>query len=179
MTTRWGLLAGACALAVAGCGGAAPAKPAHRPAAEMTPAPDATAAQLATGAARREAAARYLAIALPANRRLNHDFDEGLDGADRHDLTAARADLRDAAATERRFDRQLLRLRLAPATEAMARILVTANESRARLTDAAARSATLAGLHAFEPRLDAANRPVEDAVKVIRSELGLPPPQTS
>ena len=57
----------------------------------------------------------------------------------------------------------------------MARILVTANESRARLTDAAARSATLTRLHAFEPRIDAANAPVEVAVSVIRAELGLPP----
>jgi hypothetical protein len=171
MTGRWGLLAGAGAIAVAGCGAATPAGPAHQ-----APAPSATSTQLAAGAARREAAARYLAIARPANRRLDHDFDDGLDGADWNNLAAARADLRDAAATERRFDRQLLRLPLPPATEAMARILVTANESRARLTDAAARTASLAGLHAIEPRLDAANVPVEDAITVIRSELGLPPP---
>jgi hypothetical protein len=177
---RWGLLGGAAALAVAGCGSAAPAARSgqqHSPA--VSPGPAATTAQLATGAARREAAARYLAIARPANRRLDHDFDDGLEGEDRDDLAAARADLRDAAATERRFDRQLLRLPLAPATEAIVRILVSANESRARLTGAAARSASLASLHAFERRLDAANGPVEDAVSVIRAELGLPPPATS
>ena len=50
----------------------------------------------------------YLAIALPANRRLDEDFD-GLD--DNHnDLAAAEAALRDAAATERQFDRLLLAL---------------------------------------------------------------------
>lgn len=162
MISRWVPLTGACALAVAGCGAAAPAAAGHQPPAGNPP----------------SAAARYLAIAVPANRRLERDFDAGLNGADRHNLAAARADLRDAAATERRFDRQLLRLRLPPATLAVARILVTANQSRARLTDAAARSTSLAGLHAFEPRLDAANVPVEDAVTVIRSELGLPPPAT-
>ena len=50
-------------------------------------------------------AARYLAIARPANERLDHDFD-GLGDASRDDLQAAAADLRNAAATERRFDRQ-------------------------------------------------------------------------
>lgn len=175
MNTRGGLLAGASVLAVAGCGAALPAAGVHQPASSPVPA---SAQLLATGAARRAAAARYLAIAVPANRRLEHDFDDGLDGANRDNLTAARADLRDASATERRFDRQLLRLPLGPATMAMARILVTVNESRARLTDAAARSASLAGLHAFGPRLDAANVPVEVAVKIIRSELGLPPPET-
>jgi hypothetical protein len=133
---------------------------------------------IATGAARRRAAARYLAIARPANRQLDHDFDDGLDGGDRGNLAASRADLRAAAATERRFDRQLLALPLAPGTEAVVRILVAANQSRARLTDAAARAKSLAGLHGFERRLDAANVPVEDAVRVIRTELGLPPPES-
>ena len=143
----------------------------------VTPAPSGPA--LATGAARRRAAARYLAIAEPANRRLDHDLDDGLEGDDRDDLAASRTDLRDAAATERRFDRQMLALPLAPATEAVARILVTANQSRARLTDRAARVTSLALLRVFERRLDAANVPVEDAVKIIRSQLGLPPPESS
>ena len=125
------------------------------------------------------AAARYLAIAEPANRRLDHDLDDGLAGEDRDDLAASRTDLRDAAATERRFDRQLLAMPLAPATEAVARVLVTANQSRARLTDRAARATSLAQLREFERRLDAANVPVEDAVKIIRGQLGLPPPASS
>jgi hypothetical protein len=56
---------------------------------------------------------------------------------------------------------------------------VIANESRARLSDRAAASASLAALHRYLPLLTAANAPVEDAVRVIRAELGLPPPQTS
>lgn len=187
---RWSVRIGgllACAvLLICACGGSNPGQPG--PAASgakssmpvtTTPRPSASTSGLATGTARRLAAAQYLAIALPANRRLDHDFDDGINGPDRNNLTAAEADLRSAAATERRFDRLLLRISLAPPTEAMARDLVAVNQSRARLTDEAAASMSLAQLRTFEPRLKAANVPVEDAVRVIRSELGLPPPETS
>ena len=46
--------------------------------------------------------ARYLVIATAGNRRLNADFDP-LERRDRNDLARAKADLRDAAATERLF----------------------------------------------------------------------------
>jgi hypothetical protein len=123
-------------------------------------------------------AAQYLAIARPANKRLDHDFD-GLQDASHDDLNAAARDLRDAAATERRFDRQLLRLSLPPAEEAIARLMVTANKSRARLSDRAAASASLTALHRYLSRLTAANAPVEEAVDIIRGQLGLPAPETS
>ncbi len=119
-----------------------------------------------------------MAIARPANRRLDTDL-EGVEHRDHGHLAAAEADLRDAAATERMFDRQLLAMRLPPATEAVARMLVTANEARARLTEQAATSTSLRQLRRYERRLDAANAPVEEAVRVIRSQLGLPPPETS
>ena len=82
-------------------------------------------------------------------------------------------------ATERLFDRRLLSMSLPPSVEVIAHRLVSANESRARLADKAAASASLAQLRGFEPALMAANAPVEDAVRVIRSMLGLPPPETS
>ena len=166
-----GLVLAGAALLAAGCssaGGPAAAAPASQ----------AARAGQAISPAQQEAAARsYLAIARPANRRLETDFD-GLDDH-RNDLAAAEADLRDAAVTERRFDRRLLALRLPAATETVARLLVTANEARARLTTAAAASTSLNQLHRYEPRLTAANTPVEEAVRVIRSQLGLPPPETS
>jgi len=168
-----GVALGCAALLAAGCSGGS--RPAAAPPAQAS---QATPAGQAIGPAQRKAAARrYLAIALPANRRLETDFD-GLDDH-RGNLAAATADLRDAAATERQFDRRLLALKLPPATETVARQLVTANEARARLTTAAAASTSLARLHQYEPRLTAANKPVEDAVRVIRSQLGLPPPETS
>jgi hypothetical protein len=166
------VLAGAALLAV-GCSSAgAPAAAAPAQASQAAPAGQ------AISRAQQQAAARsYLAIARPANRRLETDFD-GLDDH-RNELAAAKADLRDAAATERQFDRRLLALKLPATTETVARLLVTANEARARLTTAAAASTSLSQLHRYEPRLTAANASVEEAVRVIRSQLGLPPPETS
>jgi hypothetical protein len=166
-----GLVLAGAALLAAGCSGG------ERPAAAAPAPPAAPAVQTISPAQRKAAARSYLAIALPANRRLETDFDGLKDH--RGDLAAATADLRDAAATERQFDRQLLALKLPAATETVAHQLVTTNEARARLTTAAAASTSLSQLHRYEPRLTAANRPVEDAVRVIRSQLGLPPPETS
>jgi hypothetical protein len=156
------------ALLAAGCsgGGGIPA-----------PAP-ATSAATAAAAPARVLAARYLAIAEAGNRRLEHDFN-GLEGRDRGNLAAARADLRDAAATERLFDRRLLEIAFPPRTEQIARLLYAANEARARVTGEAAASTSLRQLRACQRRLDAANGPVEDAVRVIRGQLGLSPPDTS
>ncbi len=128
--------------------------------------------------ARSALAERYLAIALPANRRLNADFD-GFDDHNHDDLGAATADLRAAAATERQFDQRLLRIDLPADSAVIARLMVTANESRARLADEAARSASLAQLRGYAHRLTAANAPVEEAVRALRAQLGLPPPDTS
>jgi hypothetical protein len=166
-----GLVLAAAALLAAGCssaGGPAAAAPASQAA---------PVGQAISPAQQKAAARSYLAIARPANRRLETDFD-GLNDH-RNDLAAAKADLRDAAATERQFDRRLLALRLPAATGTVARLLVTANEARARLTTAAAASTSLSQLHRYQPGLTAANAPVEEAVRVIRSQLGLPPPETS
>jgi hypothetical protein len=144
---------------------------------DSTP-PAARGGTLATGPARRALAAEYLAIARPGNRGLESAFDP-LKDRDKNDLAAAKADLRRAARVERTFDRRLLRIRFPPATEAVARTLYRVNEARARLTTAAAASTSLRQLHAYQPGLDAANRPVEQAVRTIRRQLGLPPPPTS
>lgn len=133
---------------------------------------------LAIRSAGRALGVRYLVIATAGNRRLNADFDP-LEGRDRNDLARAKADLRDAAATERLFDRRLLRVVFSSETERVAHDLYRVNQARARLTTVAAASTSLRRLHAYERRLDAANRPVEQAVKTIRLQLGLPPPPTS
>jgi hypothetical protein len=117
-------------------------------------------------------------IARAGNGRLNADLDP-LEKRDRNDLVRAKADLFDAAATERLFDRRLLRIIFPSPLEPVASDLYRVNEARARLTSAAAASTSLRQLHAYEPRLDAANRPVEQAVRTIRDQLGLPPPPTS
>jgi hypothetical protein len=50
-------------------------------------------------------ATTYLAIAQPANRELDHEFDGFGDHVQDGELAAAQADLRAVAATERSFDR--------------------------------------------------------------------------
>jgi hypothetical protein len=124
------------------------------------------------------AAARYLVIANLGNDGLEKDFD-GLEGPHHNDLAAARADLRDAASVERLFDRRLRAIPLPPPINAVARALITANESRAALTDRAAASASIAELRRYEQRLDAANGTVEAQVRTLRMRLHLPPPDPS
>jgi len=123
-------------------------------------------------------AAQYLQIAEAANRRLEIDFDR-LAGPDRDQLAGAVADLRDAASTERMFDRDLLRLSLPPAVEMTAQELVRGNESRAKLTSTLSAYHSLEQLRRDQKRLAAANGAVEEAVRTVRRQLGLPPPQTS
>jgi hypothetical protein len=120
----------------------------------------------------------YLRIAEPANGRLEIDFDR-LAGADRAHLASAQRDLRDAASTERMFDRDVLTLSLPPAVEVTARDLVRANESRARLTLTFSADHSLQQLRHDETILTAANEAVEEAVRSVRRQLGLPPPSTS
>lgn len=130
-----------------------------------------------TARATKEAGIAYLAIATAGNTRLDTDFDR-LHGPDRGDLAAARHDLRDIAHTEHLFDAQLAALTLPPAPERWARTLISVNEARATLTGQAATSTTPAGLAAYQQRLTAADVPVEQAVRTIRADLGLPAPAT-
>ena len=151
----------------------------HLTTAASTPAPPGCPASSgAPNSDRSAAAARYLAIATAGNQRLDIDFDR-LNGPDHGRLAAAQADLRDAAATERQFDRCLLVIGLPPPTDAVAKSLFTVNEARADLTDTAAGSTSLTRLAGYEQQLTAANVPVEQAVTTIRQQLGLPPPATS
>jgi len=161
------------ALLAAGCASSAP--PARNPASQgpASQGPAATTAELTA------MAARYMAIARPANHELDHEFDGFDDHIKDGDLAAARADLRAAVVTERRFDRQLIALSFPPRTEPFVRLLYRVNQARAELTSTAAAATSLRELRGYQRRLDAANEPVEDAVRVIRAQLGLPPPDTS
>jgi hypothetical protein len=161
------------ALLAAGCASSGPpaqSPASHRPAARGTAA---TTAELTA------MAARYMAIARPANRELDHEFDGFDDHVKDGDLAPARADLRAAVVTERPFDRQLIALSFPPRTEPFVRLLYRVNQARAALTSTAAGVTSLRELRGYAKRLDAANGPVEDAVRVIRAQLGLPPPDTS
>jgi hypothetical protein len=126
----------------------------------------------------RSAASQYLAIANSGNDRLEIDFDQ-LSGHDRDRLSNAVADLTDASATERLFDRRLLTIAFPSAVKMIAQELYSENESRAELTEEAATSRTLVQLRGYEARLSAADVPVEREVRLVRALLHLPPPMTS
>jgi hypothetical protein len=135
---------GCAVLLGAGCAAGRPASRAH-PAGPGT----APAARSASGSAKGTAAERYLAIAKAGNRQLDVDFGR-LEKRDRNRLAAARAGLREAAATERLFDRSLLPIAFSPQTEKVARLLYRVNQARAQLTTTAAASTSLRQLHTYE-----------------------------
>jgi uncharacterized protein involved in outer membrane biogenesis len=123
-------------------------------------------------------AAEYLAIARPANRRL--DVEENRYTANAHrNLAAAEAALRAQAATERGFDAQLLAIRFPAPIAASARVLVRANQSRIDFTELQARSTSIPELLTFLAGHRAVDAAVEVQVRLIRRQLGLPPPETS
>jgi len=117
----------------------------------------------------------YLAIAVPANHRLevaNDSFTE----KERDNLAAAISDLRAEASTERWFDQRLLAIPFPAAIEALARALVRVNQSRAALTDQQTHSTSLAQLRSFDGLHKVADAAAEAQVRFIRRALGLPPP---
>lgn len=132
-----------------------------------------------SGPARRALASRYLAIARPANHRLEHEVDGFAEHRRRRDLTAATADLRAEAATERWFDRRLAAIAFPAAIAVIARALIGANEHRIALTEQEALSATIGSLRSFTAGHRAADAAVEAQVRLIRRALGLPPPSES
>jgi hypothetical protein len=157
----------ATAVLVAGCAGSHPA---------AAPAQQVRAAGAGTQLHR--LAARYLAIAGPANERLDHEVD-GYQDESGHDLAAAEDELRAEAATELRFDRQLSRIPFPLPAAAAAQALIAANQTRIGLTSQQARSSSLGRLRSFDRRHHAADAAVEDQVRFIRQALGLPPPKTT
>lgn len=123
-------------------------------------------------------AAAYMAIAIPANHRLDKEVDAYKDHA-RDDLAIAEADLREEAATERWFDQRLLKIAFPPAIAATAKALVRVNDQRIALTTRQARAMTISELLAFNARHRAADAVVEAQVRIMRRQLGLPPPENS
>jgi hypothetical protein len=180
-------MSGACAAAAltsvtvlaAGCSGSGQAAAPGRAAAPPPAASAATAAVTGGTPGSLEALGdRYLAIAVPANHRLDDEVN-GFAAHQRTDLAAAEADLRAQAATERWFDQRLAAIPFPPAIAAMARALVGVNQLRAALTRQEARSASLAALRSWASQHRAADADVEFGVRLIRQALGLPPPSSS
>jgi hypothetical protein len=176
---RAGLATGCClTVAAAGCGASGAAGTSGPADAEPLAAASSPAV---TGVSRHDLrliAASYLAIARPANDRLDVEFDSYADH-EHDDLAAAKRDLLAQAATERHFDRQLVRLQFPPWIAITATALVRANTVRISLTRRQARATSLASLRGFDHRHHAADAAVEKRARLIRQFLGLPPPSTS
>lgn len=129
-------------------------------------------------AQRRALAARYIAIAEPANARLDAAVTRFHEHQSR-DLLAATADLKQQASIERRFDQELLTIDFPVLFEMIAMQLVRANEARANLAMDAAMSPSLLALASFEPAQAATDARVEQQVNIIRRQLGLPAAERS
>jgi hypothetical protein len=173
---RWTRALLCAVLAVAGCAGQKPSV-LHSGHAAQTGHKRASASPSPTtpGKTKKRLAAAYIAIALPANRRLekaNDSYEE----SERDNFVIAKRDLRDEVATEREFDTQLLRIDFPANVAEIAWDLVQANNHRIALTERQSHSATIAKLRAFDSRHKAADAAVEVQVRIIRQELGLPPP---
>jgi hypothetical protein len=140
--------------------------------------PPAAAPAVLSAATRTALAAKYLAIAEPANDRLDTEND-GYGDAEHDNPAQAHQDLLAEAATEARFDARLLAIRFPAVLEQQVRALVRANERRIQLTQRQAGATTLAGLRAFDGQHKASDNAVEVPVRAIRRLLGLPPPSTS
>jgi hypothetical protein len=170
---RYAGLAGACCLAWlgAGCGTSMGSSPGSS-------SPSAGSGTALSPANQKALAAKYLAIAQPANHSLDTEND-GYGDAEHDDLAAARKDLLDEVATESRFDAQLLAIKFPAAVEQQVQALVSANKIRIKLTQRQARATTLASLRAFDSQHKAADAAVEAPVRQIRLLLALPPPSTS
>jgi len=151
----------------AACGSAQPAGSSPAPTSPATP-----------SSGTRALAALYLAIAKPANHRLDTEVN-GFTDHERDNLAAAEADLRAQAATERRFDRKLLKTGFPAPVAAVVHALVRVNQNRVKLTERQARSASITQLRSFASQHKTADAAVEVQVRIIRRDLGLPPPDTS
>ncbi len=123
-------------------------------------------------------AARYLAIATPANDQLDDEVDTYTDH-EHHNLALSEADLRREVATERRFDEQLLMIGFPPVIAATAKALVRVNDRRIALTRLQSHAVSISELVSFDQSHQAADAAVEEQVRTIRKDLGLPPPDTS
>lgn len=122
-------------------------------------------------------ASQYLAVANPADHRLDVEVD-GYTDAQHDDLAEARADLRAEVATEKWFDTHLAAIKFPPHIAAISRALILINEQRAGMTTLQAQSNSLTQMRSFNRQHAEADTAVEREVKLIRQALNLPPPDT-
>jgi hypothetical protein len=93
----------------------------------------------------------------------------------RHDLAAARSDLKKEAKTEASFDSQLAEITFPGEADTTADALIRADKKRIKLISLQAQSASLRQLRSFGSADQTATAAVEVQAGRIRQDLGLPP----
>jgi hypothetical protein len=119
-------------------------------------------------------ASQYTAVAAPASQALTAEAD-GYTHNQRHDLAAARSDLRREAKTEASFDSQLALITFPGAAGTAADVLIQADKKRIKLIGLQAQSTSLRELRSFGSADQTTTAAVEVQVGHIRQALGLPP----
>jgi hypothetical protein len=116
----------------------------------------------------------YTAVAAPASQALTAEVN-AYTRNQRHDLAAARSDLRREAKTETSFDTQLAGLTFPGAASNAAAALIQADTKRIKLIGLQAQSTSLRQLRSFGSAGQATTAAVEVQVGRLRQALGLPP----
>jgi hypothetical protein len=116
----------------------------------------------------------YTAVAAPADQALTAEVN-GSTRHQRHDLAAARSDLKKGAKTEASFDSQLAGITFPGAADTTADALIPADKKRITLISLQAQSASLRQLRSFGSADRTATAAVEVQAGRIRQDLGLPP----
>ena len=119
-------------------------------------------------------ASDYTAVAAPASQALTAEVN-AYTRDQRHDLAAAKSDLRREAKTETAFDNQLAGLTFPGAASNAADALIQADAKRIKLIGLQAQSASLRQLRSFGSADQTTTASVEAQVGRLRQALGLPP----
>jgi len=116
----------------------------------------------------------YTAVAAPADQALTAEMN-GYTRHQRHDLAAARSDLKKEAKTEASFDSQLAEITFPGAADTTADALIQADKKRIKLISLQAQAATLRQLRSFASADQTTTAAVEVQAGRIRQALSLPP----
>ena len=116
----------------------------------------------------------YAAVAAPADQALTAEA-AGYTHNQRHDLAAAKSDLKKEAKTEASFDTQLALVTFPGAAGTAADVLIQADEKRIKLIGLQAQSTSLRQLRSFGSADQTTTAAVEAQVGRLRQALGLPP----
>ena len=116
----------------------------------------------------------YTAVAAPASQALTAEV-TAYSRNQRHDLAAAKSDLRREAKTEASFDNQLAGLTFPGAASNASAALIQADTKRIKLIGLQAQSTSLRQLRSFSSADQTTTAAVEAQVGRLRQALGMPP----